>query len=152
MREMDSYGIFICAVQGDLFEKSVQDWDGSSASFIKNFMNSDVAAHIDSCRILDEAYDIERMMEDLKSRYKARGSIRFSESSMFWIGYTYRYWSYVHGTTSRSIYSIANGTEMNGLFEAYHTLDCAKAIERILEAKGLKPQLETDIVAKHLGI
>ncbi|MDD7282012.1 MAG: antitoxin, partial [Erysipelotrichaceae bacterium] len=65
------------------------------------------------------------------------GKIKFSVNEMYWIGYIYRYLSYVYQIDSKNAYKIIKGTELRHLFFAYHSLDPMNAIDRILEAKSL---------------
>jgi hypothetical protein len=58
---------------------------------------------------------------------------------MYWIGYLYRYYSYTYEKTSVQAYKTIKPKELRGLFLAYHTMDTAQAIDRILEAKGMTP-------------
>ena len=47
--------------------------------------------------------------------------------------------------TSIQVYKIVKPKELRGLFSAYHTMDSAQAIERILETKGLLIDEETEL-------
>ena len=58
----------------------------------------------------------------------------YDSESLFWIGYTYRYWHFLTNDNSESIVKKCNAEMMHTLYPAYHTLDCAQAIERIIEA------------------
>lgn len=73
------------------------------------------------------------------------GSIKYTHNEMFWIGYLYRYFCYTYELSSVQVYKIVKPKELRGLFLAYHTMDIAQAIERILEAKGLLVDEETEI-------
>ncbi|MDD7227742.1 MAG: antitoxin, partial [Firmicutes bacterium] len=65
------------------------------------------------------------------------GKIKFSVNEMYWIGYIYRYLSYVYQIDSKNAYKIIKGTELRHLFFAYHSLAPMNAIDRILEAKSI---------------
>ncbi len=58
----------------------------------------------------------------------------YDSESLFWIGYTYRYWHFLTKQDSKSIVQKCDAQMMHTLYPAYHTLDCKQAIERILEA------------------
>ena len=64
---------------------------------------------------------------------------------MYWIGYLYRYFSYTYELPSTRVYKIVKPKELRGLFLPYHTLSIEQAIERILEAKGIKLNQEDEI-------
>ena len=59
----------------------------------------------------------------------------FSNESLFWTGYIYRYWHFLTGQSSNEINSICDAKMMNTLYPGYHALDCTMAVERILEGK-----------------
>ena len=67
---------------------------------------------------------------------------------MYWIGYIYRYLSYVYQIDSKNAYKIIKGTEFRHLFFAYHSLDPMNAIDRILEAKSLVLDKDSDQLIK----
>ena len=58
----------------------------------------------------------------------------YDSESLFWIGYTYRYWHFLTNDNSESIVKKCNAEMMHTLYPSYHTLDCTQAIERIIEA------------------
>lgn len=138
IREFDETGLSLCKFQGRLFEKSVTSIKGSSPVFIKIFMNSMEAGHMDEGGFLSEAEDEESTLGKLKSKHNLeRGSIKYSEDSLFWMGYLYRYWCYTYRINSRSVYKIIQANDLHSLYLPYHTLDPGTAIRRILEAKKL---------------
>ena len=47
---------------------------------------------------------------------------------------------------------ISGAKEMSALYYAYHTLDPAQCVERILESKGLPPEELTDEQLMRLGV
>ena len=64
---------------------------------------------------------------------------------MYWIGYIYRYFSFTYDLSSSQVYKIIKPKELRGLFLPYHTMDPYQAIERILEAKGMFIDEETEL-------
>ena len=82
---------------------------------------------------------IEEIFEELDIEYgkTSYGKIKFSVNEMYWIGYIYRYLSYVYQIDSKNAYKIIKGTELRHLFFAYHSLAPMNAIDRILEAKSI---------------
>ena len=153
-RDFDEKGLSLCKFQARLFEKSVTATGGSSLFFIKSFMNSEEALHIDMDGFLSEAEDVESTLGKLKSKYNLeRGSIKYSEESLFWMGYLYRYWCYTYQTNSRSVYKIIQADELHSLYTPYHTLDPGTAIRRILEAKKLPEERSAlDCLKKAYGV
>ena len=128
--DFDEKGLSLCKFQAGLFEKSVTATGGSSPFFIKCFMNSEEALHIDMDGFLSEAEDIESTLGKLKSKHNLeRGSIKYSEDSLYWMGYLYRYWCYTYQAKSRSVYKIIQAEELHSLYLPYHTLDPGTAIQ-----------------------
>ena len=105
-------------------------------------------------RFLSEAEDIESTLGKLKSKHNLeRGSIKYSEDSLYWMGYLYRYWCYTYQAKSRSVYKIIQAEELHSLYLPYHTLDPGTAIRRILEAKNLPQERSAlDCLKKAYGV
>lgn len=147
MRKMNKDGLLLCDLQAKAFEIAVDFAQVSSEVFIRRFMNSNVAKAMDNESVLQtniHEKDILDMIEEQygKSEY---GSVKYTHNEMFWIGYIYRYFCYTYEMTSIQVYKIVKPKELRGLFPAYHTMDSAQAIERILEAKGLLIDEETEL-------
>lgn len=138
MRKMDSDGLLLCQLQATAFEKSVEKMDCSSEIFLRRFMKSKIAKLIDDESILDtnlQSWDILDLVEEEygKSNY---GSVKYTCDEMYWIGYTYRYYCYTYELKSIQAYQRIKPKELKEVYFAYHSLDPAQAIERVLEAKG----------------
>ena len=138
-REMDQVGLLLCDVQGKIFEQSVTSEECSSSIFIRRYMNSKFVSRMDNLTFINESITVEEIFEELDIEYgkTSYGKIKFSVNEMYWIGYIYRYLSYVYQIDSKNAYKIIKGTELRHLFFAYHSLDPMNAIDRILEAKSL---------------
>ena len=124
----------LCAVQGKMFELSAKK-NLSSKEFIDFYMNSKTAGFFDLPYDRTQWMGEENLLYDVMEENPelSKGSSYDSES-LFWIGYTYRYWHFLTKQNSRTIGKTCNAETMHALYPAYHTLDCAQAIERILEA------------------
>lgn len=138
-REMDQVGLLLCDVQGKIFEQSVTSEECSSSIFIRRYMNSKFVSRMDNLTFINESMTVEEIFEELDIEYgkTSYGKIKFSVNEMYWIGYIYRYLSYVYQIDSKNAYKIIKGTELRHLFFAYHSLDPMNAIDRILEAKSI---------------
>ena len=139
MRKIDETGLKLCKMQADVFSESAFREECSSLVFIRRFMNSQVAARMDTDGFLFESCDINSIFEDINIEFGeiSYGQEKYSASELYWIGYIYRYWAYTHQKTSKQIYKIIKPKELKGLYYPYHSLDPAQAIERILEARGI---------------
>ena len=138
-REMDQVGLLLCDVQGKIFEQSVTSEECSSSIFIRRYMNSKFVSRMDNLTFINESMTIEEIFEELDIEYgkTSYGKIKFSVNEMYWIGYIYRYLSYVYQIDSKNAYKIIKGTELRHLFFAYHSLATMNAIDRILEEKSI---------------
>ena len=138
-REMDQVGLLLCDVQGKIFEQSVTSEECSSSIFIRRYMNSKFVSRMDNLTFINESMTVEEIFEELDIEYgkTSYGKIKFSVNEMYWIGYIYRYLSYVYQIDSKNAYKIIKGTELRHLFFAYHSLATMNDIDRILEAKSI---------------
>ena len=144
-REMDQVGFALCDIQGKCFEQSVIDEECSSNVFIRRFMNSSFVNRMDNLSFLNETMSVEGILEEIDKEYGKSnyGKIKFSVNEMYWIGYIYRYLSYIYQIDSKNVYKIIKGSELRKLYSSYHTLDSLNAIDRILEAKSIN--LDKDV-------
>ncbi len=127
-------------MQGQLFEMSGKLGYDSEA-FIKAFMNSDIARHLDSdfdfLQWAGKEYIMERIQEELPEGCRTDGTV-FSEETLYWAGYLYRWWHFCTGESSKEIYRIANARIINAVYFSYHTMDPEMAIDRLKEKKKKK--------------
>ncbi len=109
MINLDSQQFELCKVQGQLFERILQE-EYDCKAFIEQFMNSQVARALDDTydrlQWLGEAYIIEELDEEVNGLKRA-GHVYHNEV-MYWTGYVYRYWHYYTGESSKEIYQIAD--------------------------------------------
>lgn len=139
MRKLDSKGLELCDSQGRLFQRSISEFGCSSSYFIKTFMNSEPVKLVDRMGFFDSAYILSTLSIN-NPAINNRGSTKYGEKEMYWIGYIYRYWSYTYKLTSKKVFGLIPGTSLYELYEPYHSLDPAIAISRIIEAKGIKKE------------
>ena len=148
MKEIDGQGLEECRFQASVFEQSLERAACSSAVFVRRFMHSAVAKRIDEGGFPFEATSVETLFAELEEEYgeTSYGSIKFSADILYWMGYLYRYWACTLEMPSAQIYKLCGARELAGMYYAYHSLDPAQAIERIMEAKGIDSR--EDVVAK----
>ena len=150
MKDFDIYGLKICEFQARVFEKSLNA-EYSSPIFIRRFMYSEVGQRIDLNAFLFEASPEDSVLEEINEEFgqSSYGKIKYSANEIYWIGYLYRYWSYTHEVSSKSVYKIVKPQELKKLYFAYHSLDPSQVIIRIKEAKGIE---EEDLITKGVRI
>lgn len=145
MRPISHDGLVLCHMQAEVFRSSAELLDCSSAVFVRRFMNSRIAQRMDAPIFLDGASSAEAILEEVEEEYgrSSYGSLRYSEDTLYWMGYLYRYWAYTREAPSARIFRIISGAQLAKLFLPYHSLDPDQAIDRIMEAKGQQPQEDT---------
>ena len=128
---MDSIQLKLCDIQGRLFERSTAY---ASEGFIREFMNSEVAEHLDSPYNKLQWMGEEYLLDELKDE-KTLGidGERYSPEVLYWIGYLYRYWVCTRGERSKRIYRQAPAKTMKRNYMAFHTFDPDVAIDDLIE-------------------
>ena len=141
MKKIDKDGLVLCELQAKAFELSISVQATSSEIFIRRYMNSKIAEEMDNIAVLQTNIQEKDILERVDEEYGKSdyGSVKYYPNEMYWIGYLYRYYSYTYEKTSVQAYKTIKPKELRGLFRAYHTMDTAQAIDRILEAKGMTP-------------
>jgi hypothetical protein len=121
----------LCDIQGRLFERST---DYASEGFIRDFMNSEVAEHLDSPYNKLQWMGEEYLMDELKDEKKLdTDGEKYSPEVLYWIGYLYRYWACTRGEKSKRIYRQAPAKTMKRNYMAFHTFDPEVAIDDLIE-------------------
>ena len=128
---MDSIQLKLCDIQGRLFERSLPY---ASEGFIRDFMNSEVAEHLDSrfnkLQWMGEEYLIEELRDE---KDLSTDGDRYAADVLYWIGYLYRYWACTRNESSKKIYRQAPAKTMKRNFLVFHTFDPDIAIDDLKE-------------------
>lgn len=107
-----------------------------SESYIKAFMNSDIAEDLDlpfhHMQWAGTHYLMSRM-EDEYSDDLVEGEC-YDTETLYWTGYLYRYWHLYTGESSREIYKQAPAKTMRIVYLMYHTMSPEMAIDRLKES------------------
>lgn len=147
MKQIDKDGLLLCELQAKAFEMSVDAAATSSEIFIRRFMNSRVTKIIDNGAVLQTNMQPADILDNIEKQYgrSEYGSVKYTHNEMYWVGYIYRYYAYTYEISSVRVYKTIKPKELRGLFLPYHTMDPAQAIERILEAKGICVDKESEL-------
>jgi len=128
---VDSIRLKLCDIQGRMFERSTAY---ASEDFIREFMNSEVAEHLDSPYNKLQWMGEEYLMDELKDEKKLdTDGEKYSPEVLYWIGYLYRYWACTRGEKSKRIYRQAPAKTMKRNYMAFHTFDPEVAIDNLIE-------------------
>ena len=130
---MNSIQLKLCDIQGRLFERSTAY---ASEDFIRDFMNSEVAEHLDSpynkLQWMGEEYLLDELNDEKKLNKTGE---KYSPEVLYWIGYLYRYWACSRNEKSRKIYRKAPAKTMKRNYLALHTFDPDTAIDDLEEIR-----------------
>lgn len=101
-------------------------------------MYSNVASMMDNLSFLNTNLQANDILESIDQEFGTSdyGSVKYTANEMHWIGYIYRYFSFICEKSSVQVYKIIKPKELRSLYLPYHTMDSAKAVDMILESKG----------------
>lgn len=137
MKKFDKLGLDLAELQGKIFEKSFKKYNCSSLVFLRRFKYSKVAMTFDnnsSNILLDSDYWLNELENEFgQTNY---GQIKFSEETLFWMGYIYRYISYTREMTTKKAFSLISPKELAQHYYVYHTQSEEWVIQRILDLKN----------------
>lgn len=128
----ESLKLALCETQAQLFVQS-QEKGYASESFIKVFMNSDVAKDLDKpfnhMQWAGTHYLMSRFEEENAGEL-SQGEF-YDTETLYWTGYLYRYWHLYTGESSRDILKQASAKTMRIVYLMYHTMSPEMAIDRL---------------------
>lgn len=131
--DIEAWQLDICEMQGHLLELAWRRGYPMKA-FVSGFMSSDIAARLDAAysrfQWMGEEYALSAVAAELGLVPGCRPDDVDTET-LFWMGYTYRYWHYLTGETSREMYAVADYERIRTVYAGYHTLSCELAIRRL---------------------
>ena len=142
MRKFDATCEYLCRMQANVFERSLE-LDCSSNVFYRTYM------HLEEVKVIDDypslsigPNDIDLFQECLAKTkgMKKAGMAKLEPGEMRWIGYVLRAWAYCHEVSSLVLYKQNRLEDLRALYLPYHTLDPLSAIERILDARVEKKE------------
>lgn len=140
MRELDHNGLLLCEYQAKLFEKSL-DLECSTPIFMRRFMKSTLVKELDRNESALVSLDVNEGIESIIEEYGESnyGKIKFSNNSMYWIGYMYRYISYTRNERTEFLMKTFDYDLLNKVYYSFHTQDPEWVVQSLLEIKELDP-------------
>ena len=116
---------------------------------IIRFSHSALAGRFDSEDILNDNASALKCLSLLKGECGeiSFGQRKYAKEQMYWMGYMYRFFCLSYGLSSSQAYRILKPSELANAYPGYHTLDCAQALSRMLEERGI-PFKEEDLEEK----
>lgn len=137
MREFDHDGLLLAEYQGKIFEKSAE-LGCSTAVFFRRFLHSDLVKKMDMNDIASLSLDVNEGISSIQKQFGESdyGKIRYSKSSLFWIGYMYRYISYTRESTTKFVMKLFPYKQLNDVYYSFHTQDPEWCVQSLLEMNG----------------
>lgn len=136
MRKFDHNGLLIAEFQGKLFESSA-DLNCSSPIFIRRFLHSNLLKKLDDYSI--PPFDLNESLKSIVEQFgdTSYGKEKYSKSSLFWMGYMYRYIAYTREQTTDYVMKIFPYKQMNDVFYSFHTQDPEWCVKNLLDLNNI---------------
>ena len=149
MREFDRNGLLLAEYQGKLFEKSCE-LAFSTGIFMRRFFHSELLKQLDKNNPVALSLDINEGIDSIIEQFgdSNYGKVKYSKSSLFWIGYMYRYISYTREVSTKFLMKTFSYSQINTLYYTYHTQDPEWCVKGLLEVNNLSE----DIFDKNLRL
>lgn len=137
MREFDHDGLLLAEYQGKIFEKSAE-LGCSTAVFFRRFLHSELVKKMDMNDLTSLSLDVNEGISSIQKQFGESdyGKIRYSKSSLFWIGYMYRYISYTRESTTKFVMNLFSYKQLNDVYYSFHTQDPEWCVKNLLEMNG----------------
>lgn len=134
MRAFDHNGLLLAEYQGKIFEISTE-LGCSTAVFLRRFLHSDLLKRMDTNDVTTLSLDVNEGIESIQNQFGESdyGKSKYSKSSMFWIGYFYRYLSYTRGVTTKFVMKLFPYKQLNDVYYSFHTQDPEWCVHSLLE-------------------
>ena len=142
MRKFDHNGLLLTEYQAKLFEKSFE-LNCSSAIFLRRFLHSDLLKELDNENSALMSLDVNEGIQSILKQFgdSSYGKEKYSKSSLFWMGYMYRYIAYTRDQSTAYIMKIFAHKQMNEVYYSYHTQDPEWCIANLLEINNLSEDI-----------
>ena len=142
MKEFDHNGLLLCEFQGTLFEKSAE-LECSTSVFLRRFLHSDLLKVIDKNTVSNLSLNADEGISQIMNEFgkTSYGKIKYSKSSLFWIGYLYRYISYIRDQSTKFVMQIFPHKQLNEVYYSFHTQDPEWCIKNLLEINNLSENI-----------
>ncbi|MBR5317296.1 MAG: hypothetical protein IKU39_05320 [Lachnospiraceae bacterium] len=138
MRQFDHNGLLLAEYQGKLFENS-NELNCSTGVYIRRFLHSDLLKQLDTNNPAFLSLDIRDGNNSILAQFgdSDYGKVKYSKSSLFWMGYMYRYISYTREQSTKFIMKLFDYKQMNDVYYSFHTQDPEWCIKSLLEINNL---------------
>lgn len=124
------------SMQARIFERS--SIEGlNSYDFIMAFMFSEEAFQLDAISFDNAGLSEREIYASIKNKIAniSKKTTVYSPEIMHWIGFFYRYASYLMVIPSKSLFKKIGPKYLSGIYPTYHSLEISKAVNLVLEEK-----------------
>ena len=149
MRKFDHDGLLLAEYQGKLFERSF-GLKCSTGIFMRRFFHSNLLKKLDTNNPAALSLDVEEGIDSITEQFadSEYGKLKYPKSSLFWIGYMYRYISYTRDVSTKFLMKTFSYSQIKTLYYKYHTQDPEWCVNGLLEVNNLSE----DIFDKNLRL
>ena len=142
MRRFDHNGLLLAEYQGKLFEKSY-DLNCSSGVYMRRFLHSDVLKSLDANNPAALSLDTTEGNNSILEQFgdSDYGTVKYSKSALFWMGYMYRYISYTREQSTKFVMKLFSHKQMNDVYYSFHTQDPEWCVQNLLEINNLNENI-----------
>lgn len=154
-RKMTYNGLILCRIQADLFANYYDFSPCSPYIFIRRFSYSFLAKSFDDTTILLDASSNQTFIDEIDRQFGKTtfgASKQIDKDAMYWVGYVYRYISYIYKISSDELFIKVKPNILLSRFRLYHSMDIEYAIERIIEEEGIDLTTHKEISTKYYRV
>lgn len=127
----------VANTQGIIFEEC-QALGVDAVDYITKFMHSETAENLDVMKqgvFSAGSAQLKRYaLEQIKPVKHFETASHVNEEALYWVGYIYRYWSYLLGTHSRDIIRTVPVEKALLCYPAYHCMGNKEAISKMVRS------------------
>ena len=142
MKEFDHNGLLLAEYQGKLFERS-NELNCSTGIFLRRFLHSDLLKSLDTNNPSLLSLDVNEGITSIIEQFGDTdyGKIKYSKSSLFWMGYMYRYISYTREVSTKFVMELFEYKQMNDVYYSFHTQDPEWCVRSLLDINDLEDDI-----------
>lgn len=143
LRKKDEIGYMLASTQARIFERSVEE-GVPSYFFIQQFVNSFDAYQLDTLGYLLSGSSETEIFLHISTKTKKKKGTIYQKHVMHWMGFFYRYASYLTNLSSKELFKKISPKYLNAVYSLYHSVDILKAVKMVFEDVEFEKQTPTE--------
>ena len=136
LRKKNDESYRLASMQARIFEKSALE-NIPSYFFIQSFMNSKDAKSLDDLSFLLSGSSEIEIYNNVMNKVRRKEGAIYPSEIMHWIGFFYRYASYLSGIDSKTLIKNIRPSTLEKIYPLYHGMEISKAVETIIDIKKI---------------